>query len=63
MRRTLNSEMRCNGVSSIVASSILGHTEEVNNSNYTYDLSNFEYKSSILSNINKQTVSNKMNVI
>lgn len=57
LRRTLNSKMRCEGVSSIVASSILGHTEEVNNSNYTYDVSSFDYKSSIISNINKQTVS------
>lgn len=59
LRRTLNSKMRCEGVSSIVASSILGHTEEVNSSNYTYDVSSFEYKTSIISNINKRTVYNK----
>ena len=59
MRRTLNSKMRCEGVSSIVASSILGHTEGVNNSNYTYDVSSLEYKSSIIANINKHTVPNK----
>lgn len=63
LRRTLNSKMRCEGVSSIIASSILGHTEEVNNSNYTYDVSSFEYKTSIISNINKQTVSNNKKVI
>lgn len=50
--------MRCEGVSFIVASSILGNTEKLNNSNYTYDVSSFEYKTSIISNINRRTVSN-----
>lgn len=53
LRRTLNSKMRCEGVSSVVASSILGHTEKVNNSNYTYDISNDQYKMDIISSINK----------
>lgn len=54
LRRTLNSKMRCDGVSSVVASSILGHTEKVNNSNYTYDISNNQYKMDIMSSINKE---------
>lgn len=29
LRRTLNSKMKCRGVSSTVAASLLGHTEEV----------------------------------
>lgn len=54
LRRTLNSKMRCEGVSSIVASSILGHTEKVNNSNYTYDVSDNQYKINMMSNINRE---------
>lgn len=54
LRRTLNSKMRCEGVSSIVASSILGHTEKVNNSNYTYDVSDNQYKINVMSNINRE---------
>lgn len=54
LRRTFNSRMRCEGVSSTVASSILGHTEKVNNSNYTYDVSDNQYKINVISNINKE---------
>lgn len=54
LRRTLNSKMRCEGVSPVVASSILGHTEKVNNSNYTYDISDNKYKMDIISGINKE---------
>ena len=43
-RRTLNSNMRCNGVPVAVAAAILGHSEEVNERNYTYDMSNMETK-------------------
>lgn len=52
IRRTLNSKLRCSGMSVTVASSILGHTEKVNEENYTYDVSNMEYKKSIISGIN-----------
>lgn len=55
IRRTVNSDMRCNGVSPVVAASLLGHTVKVNNENYTYDVSNMEYKASIVSEINKKT--------
>ena len=44
LRRTLNSKLRCDGVSSTVAASLLGHTEEVNELNYTYDITEMEYK-------------------
>lgn len=51
LRRTLNSKLRCAGVSSVVAASLMGHTEEVNSTNYTYDISDMEYKRKIVSNI------------
>lgn len=48
IRRTINSKMRCAGVPPTVAASILGHTEKVNEENYTYDITSMEEKSSIL---------------
>lgn len=44
IRRTLNSNMRCMGVPITIASAILGHTEEVNEKNYTYDVSSMDAK-------------------
>lgn len=55
IRRTINSDLRCNGVSPVVAASLLGHTVKVNNENYTYDVSDMEYKTAIISDINKNT--------
>lgn len=54
LRRTLNSKMRCAGVSSVVAASLLGHTEEVNQTNYTYDITQMDYKRDIIEKISKQ---------
>lgn len=51
LRRTLNSKLRCAGVSSVVAASMMGHTEEVNDSNYSYDVSGMDYKKEIISKI------------
>lgn len=48
IRRTFNSQMRCNGVSSTVAAAILGHSERVNENNYTYDVTQMEYKLGIV---------------
>lgn len=48
IRRTINSNMRCSGVPAPVAASILGHTEKVNEENYTYDVTSMEEKSKIL---------------
>lgn len=53
IRRTVNSEMRTSGVSSVVAASLLGHTEKVNRKNYTYDLSSIDKKKEIVSNLYK----------
>lgn len=55
IRRTVNSDMRCEGVSAVVAASLLGHTVKVNNENYTYDVSDMDYKTSVISEINKKT--------
>ena len=48
IRRTLNSNMKCAGVSGTVAVSLLGHTEKVNEENYTYDVSSMEEKSKFM---------------
>lgn len=44
IRRTLNSKLRCNGVSATVAAGLLGHSEKVNEMNYTVDISSLETK-------------------
>lgn len=54
LRRTLNSKMRCSGVSVVIASSLLGHTEEVNKSNYTYDISEMKYKKEIIAKLSQE---------
>lgn len=54
IRRTLNSNLRCSGMSATVAASLLGHTEKVNEENYTYDVSNMDYKTAIISGINQK---------
>lgn len=51
IRRTFNSKMKCNGVSTTVASSLLGHTERVNEQNYTYDVSELADKKLIVNAI------------
>lgn len=55
LRRTLNSKMKCNGVPTTIAAALLGHSEEVNRQYYTYDVSNFNEKIKIISEINKAT--------
>ncbi len=58
-RRTFNSQLRTQGVSTVIAASILGHSEEVNNKFYTYDVSSMEHKKDIVENINKNLCVNK----
>ncbi len=53
LRRTLNSKMRCDGVSATVAASLLGHTEKVNQENYTYDITGMDYKRKIIQKVNE----------
>lgn len=47
-RRTLNSKMRCNGVSAITASNLLGNTVRCNDEHYTYDLACLKEKTKIV---------------
>lgn len=56
-RRTINSQMRCNGVSATVAAALLGHTEQVNDQYYTFDIAGIDEKEKIVSQINAKTVS------
>lgn len=51
LRRTVNSRLRCNGVSSTVAASLLGHTTEVNENNYTYDIFDIGMKKGIVESV------------
>lgn len=53
-RRTVNSKMRCEGVSATIAAALLGHTEEVNEHYYTFDISGIEEKAKIISRINSE---------
>lgn len=48
IRRTINSNMRCAGTPVTVASAILGHSERVNELNYTYDIVTIEQKKEFL---------------
>lgn len=50
-RKTLNSKMKNNGVSTTVASSLLGHTETVNDKYYTFDITSIEEKRNIIEKI------------
>lgn len=51
IRRTFNSKLRCNGVSATIASSLLGHTERINEQNYTYDVSELAEKRNVVNAI------------
>lgn len=61
VRRTVNSRMRCAGVSAAVAASLLGHTEEVNRQNYTYDITHMDYKREVIKKINENIKGNQGN--
>lgn len=53
IRRTLNSNMRCAGVSATAAASLLGHTVRVNEYNYTYDSVDMADKRKFVKNASK----------
>ena len=57
-RRTFNSKMKCEGVPTVVAASLLGHTEEVNEQYYTYDITDIKKKATIVAHLNNEMVSN-----
>lgn len=47
-RRTLNSKLRCNGVPVTVAASLLGHTEDVNEKYYTFDVTSLKERANFV---------------
>ena len=51
-RRTVNSTLRCLSVSSTVDASMMGHTPEVNESHYTYDISGLDKKREVMKRVN-----------
>lgn len=52
-RKTINSKLRCDGVSATVAASLLGHSVEVNEQYYTFDITGIEQKGQIISKISR----------
>jgi len=56
IRRTFNSRLKCDGVSTTVASSLLGHTERVNDQNYTYDVVSISQKLEIITDLQQKIV-------
>lgn len=57
LRKTINSNLRKQGVPVTIASSILGHTPEVNERHYTYDTSNLSEKQKIIKERNSKVFS------
>lgn len=53
IRRTVNSNLKSNGVSTTVACALLGHTERVNENNYTYDVLDTDTKIGFVSTATK----------
>ncbi len=47
-------KLRCMGVSTVVAASMLGHTVQVNENNYTYDVASMDYKKKVMSEVWKK---------
>lgn len=52
-RRTLNSKLKSMGMTTETAASLLGHSTEVNINNYTYDITDFDYKRECLDKAQK----------
>ena len=57
-RRTFNSKMKCAGVPTVIAASLLGHTEQVNEKYYTFDIEDIKNKATIVAHLNKEMISN-----
>lgn len=53
-RRTVNSKMALNGVPTSIRASLLGHSREVNERYYTFDLSTMDEKLKIMTEVNAQ---------
>lgn len=52
LRKTINSDLRRNGVPATIVASMLGHSPEVNEKYYTYDTSNLAEKQKIIKDRN-----------
>ena len=55
-RRTINSKLRCSGVPSTVAATLLGHKEQVNEQYYTFDITSLKEKTKVVEMVNAQTI-------
>lgn len=53
-RRTLNSKLKQCGVPTSVAAALLGHSEQVNNQYYTFDVSTMKEKTEMVTQVNSQ---------
>lgn len=53
LRRTLNSKMHNQGVCTVTAATLLGHSEDVNRHYYTFDVTDNEEKRRIVSDVLK----------
>lgn len=56
LRKTINSNLRHDGVPVTITASILGHSPEVNNKHYTYDTSNLAEKQKIIKDRNAKVI-------
>lgn len=63
LRKTFNSNMRCNGVSVVVASQLLGHSIETNNKYYTFDNTTLDEKNKIVTEINAKIKGTQGNTV
>ena len=61
-RKTLNSNMEHDGIPSTVRATLLGHTKEVNETYYTFDVTDIKEKMSIISNVNQKMSGCNINV-
>ena len=59
-RRTFSSKLKCNGVSTTVVASLLGHTEEVNEQYYTYDITEMKEKQIMVGMVTKEIRNTQM---
>lgn len=59
-RRTFSSNLKCNGVSTTVVASLLGHTEEVNEQYYTYDITEMKEKQVMVGMVTKEIRNTQM---
>ena len=62
-RRTFSSKLKCNGISSTVVASLLGHTEEVNERYYTYDVTEMTEKQVWVQAVTKDIANKKENPV